>query len=207
MTTQASKLREVLNERFGGLLMGGKHNKEDGACCAVELCRTARGLPFGDTPVFLDYRALNDAPWSSNAVRTEHMLPMMEALFDFGDWSKARQTKWARTVALRTIREVLPIALEAAGVDAAIVKACREAPNLRAAEEAAARAAAAAAAGAARAAAAVAAAARAAAAEEAAAWAAAAAAAAAAGAARAAAAAVAADRLLILACAIWREAA
>jgi hypothetical protein len=113
----ASTYRQLLDERFGGLLRQGKH-KENGIACAVEVRNAARGKAWSDDPGDApDTRALNDGPWSSDEARTAAMVPVEEALWDWADWTDAKRQAWATEVARRTIGEVLAIALRAAGLN------------------------------------------------------------------------------------------
>jgi hypothetical protein len=92
-----------------------------------------------------DLRPLNDAKWSSDALRTQHCLPVALALWLWSDWSDARQQAFAERLAIATVREILADMLDACGLDST---ACRAVTTLSEAESAAraARAAAAAAA-------------------------------------------------------------
>jgi hypothetical protein len=119
---------ETLSSRFGGVLRHGKH-AEDGEACALEAASVARGRRWSDKPGLAglpDLRPLNDARWPDDATRTEHMLPVVLALWDWAEWKPARRKAWAKRVAERTIREVLPIALRAAGLDAEAERCERE---------------------------------------------------------------------------------
>jgi hypothetical protein len=114
-------LREILNTRSDGLLRRGSHvpPSEDGKCefCAEELLAAALGMEWTATPkpaeiVGWAVRTLNDAPWASDSARTEHCLPLATLL----DADAAEC--WVARYSARTIREVLPIALRVAGLDA-----------------------------------------------------------------------------------------
>lgn len=129
---------KVLALRFNGLLKRGKH-RPDGEACALEAASVARGNEWSDVPAAAglpDIRPLNDAGWSSDEARTRAMRPLVKALWGWPEWSEKKRVAWARRVALRTVREVLPIALDAAGLrrDA---QACRAARTLRSAAAAA----------------------------------------------------------------------
>jgi hypothetical protein len=195
----------TLQGHFGGGLGSGSH-EPNGVGCALEVASVARGIEWTDDPDLVglpDLRPLNDGPWSSDKARAEAIAPVIVALWDWADWPDDRRQAWAGVVAERTILEILPPMLRAAGLDAEAERCEREGSAAAAHAAAyaayaanAARAAAAYAANAARAAAAHAAAAHA-----------ARAAAAAARAAAAAAHAAAANAALVLACRIWIEAA
>jgi hypothetical protein len=138
MTDFETALETLLRERFGGIISHGKH-PPDGAACALELVSQAKGLPWTDDPRTVGYpdlRSLNDAGWVSDAARTTALLPVLIALSGWPDWSKSRRITCARIVALRTIREVLPIALRAIGLDGA-ARRCETAGTLKSAWDAA----------------------------------------------------------------------
>jgi hypothetical protein len=191
---------------FGGILTSGEH-EPDGSACALEAAHVAIGDEWSDEPnLWPDLRPLNDGPWDSDEQRTAHVVPVLIALWDWQDWSPERQRRWAETVVLRTVRELIA---ELPGLPTAVAQACRDSGTLEAAEAAAwaaAKAEEAAAWAAANAEEAAAAAANAANTAKASAWAAANAAARAAAKAAAARAANAVP-VLVLACRIWRDAA
>jgi len=84
-----------------------------------------------------DMRPLSDALWPDDSVRTEQMrrlVPLFEAWLG---WTDGQRADWAQAVALRTVREILPIALRAAKIDEALVLACEQAQDLDAAGAAA----------------------------------------------------------------------
>ena len=208
MTTE--DLQAALDRLDQGVLLAGAHAEGD-QFCALEFDSQVRGRAWSDEPVTLpDLRPLNDGPWSSNAARTAALLPVMAALWEWGEWTPDRRQRWVTQVVLETVRQIVS-ALP--GVPDAVRETCRTATTLEEAREAA-RAAGATAAGAAwaawaarEAAAAEAAAGAARAAGAAAGAAAEAAAKAAAGAARAAWAAAGAEAVLARACQIWITAA
>lgn len=130
--------RSVLDERFGGVLRHGEH-APDGEVCALELVSQVRGRRWTDDPVRLrmpDLRALNDAAWSSDAARTEHLLPVLVAYDGWADWPRERRRDVVRQVALRTVREILPLALRMAGLSTA-AECCATVETLEAADVAA----------------------------------------------------------------------
>jgi hypothetical protein len=213
-------LQAELDRLDDGVLKQGAHQPGSRAFCALEFDAVVRGRAHSDAPLTLpDLRPLNDALWSSDVVRTHHLLPVMAAYWEWAEWSEEKRQRVMGRVVVLTVQRVI------AGLpylSPEIVMRCQQATTLEtagavadAAANAAARAAAYAAADAAAYAANIAAyaAARAAvrAAADAAANAAANAADAAANAARAAvdaaADAAAGDSVLITACALWVEAA
>jgi hypothetical protein len=135
MSVSVQRFREVLSERFGGRLSAGRHCDTDGAACAIEAAAAARGLWWTDDPAIVglpDLRDLNDGPWASDARRTEAIAPVVEALWDWTVWTPARRRDWAQTVALGTVREILPHVLRAFGLPEHAA-ACARATSRRAA--------------------------------------------------------------------------
>jgi hypothetical protein len=128
-------LKDLLAEN-GGVLRAGKHDK--GACkvCVRELRCLAlelpewTDLPDGDSPTDRACQVLNDAGWSSDAARTKACLPL--ALLTESEAAEG----WTRQYLLRVIREILPTALRAAGLEDHAV-ACESAKDLESAGRAA----------------------------------------------------------------------
>jgi hypothetical protein len=139
----------TVESRFGGVLTKGSH-APDGHACLLEAVSIARGLDWTDEPSIVrmpDLRGLNDAPWSSDEVRTKHLLPVGVALYDWAEWSAERRQEFAKRVAEQTIRVIVPMALRpaakanpkfAADLEAA-AKLCADEGTESAAESAAAR--------------------------------------------------------------------
>lgn len=71
---------------------------------------------YSGEPRWPDTDPINDGPWSTDRARTDNMLSLAPLLCEWPSWSSARRRRWARAVALRTIREVLPLALDAIGL-------------------------------------------------------------------------------------------
>ena len=118
----------VVRDRFGGLLRSGSH-RPDGLACVLEAVAAARGLPWTDSPVEVglpDLRPLNDARWSSDAVRTAALVPVVVALWKYSGWTKHQRTTWICRVVERTIREVLPVMLRYVGCEDAAIRCERE---------------------------------------------------------------------------------
>jgi len=138
--TEQHILIEIIQSRFGGTLLKGAH-EEDGEACLIEARNAALGLPWSDTPVdFIDLRSFNDA-WVDDALRTEHMVRLGVAYWDWPEWSDGRQMEIARKLALLTCQRLLPPLLEDVGIDRKLVDACRDAQTLEVARVAAAGAA------------------------------------------------------------------
>lgn len=132
----AEEYLAFLADRFGGCLASGAH-EPDGQACALEARSQYMGLPWTDDPTTLgqpDYRPINDA--LPDEERTEIMVPLQMALWDWSTWSKERQREWYERVLLRTIREVLPVPLRELEVEAARVEALEHAQDLAAAKAA-----------------------------------------------------------------------
>lgn len=120
---------ETLNTRFGGRLSYGSH-APGGAACAMEARNAALGREWSDdVEDFINVIPLNDAPWGSDAVRTEALVPVMLAYWDWPSWTLERQTEVTRRIALLTIQRVLPTVLRAAGMEEHAA-ACEKAQDL-----------------------------------------------------------------------------
>ena len=132
MTGTYGDFRRLLTTRFRDVLSHGTHEANSKAC-ALEARNAALGLDWSDSPGdYLDLRSLNDGPWRSDQARTEALLPVLRATWDWPSWSPERQQRWAAAVALRTVKEVLPVALRACGLEAEAA-ASEQAPTLAAA--------------------------------------------------------------------------
>jgi len=115
-------------------LRSGRHDPDDirnGSFCALECAALARGSSEpSDSPYdagLPDIRPLNDARWSSDEVRTEHLTRVVMAW-----WDVEMTSERARYLAEQTIRRVLPIALRAVGLDAEATR-CERDDDVRAA--------------------------------------------------------------------------
>lgn len=130
----------------GDLLARGSHRDDDPATCplcVLELAGLARFGRVTDEPCAVGYpdiRAINDS-YLDDQRRTDALLPWLDALAPWADWSDEQRVRWARIVAMRTVREVLPIALRAIGLDEHADR-CAQAEDLAANAAYAARAAA-----------------------------------------------------------------
>jgi hypothetical protein len=133
--------QEQLNSRFGGKLRGGKHGIEEGACCLLEFRCAIRECDPGslsDEPEkvqFPDLRCLNDSYGSEDEARTNDMLPVLSALWDWDKWSEDKRKSVVRNVSLRIVNEILPIILRNVGLEEH-AKKCEEAKDLSAASAA-----------------------------------------------------------------------
>lgn len=131
----SSSLREIVADRFRGRLKNGEHS-ENGSACIMEASSVARGIDWTDDPVSIglpDLRPLNDAHWPSEEARARELITVAEALWDWAEWPADRRAAYAERVVLRTVREILPIALEAVGLPS---RSCRTAETLDEALEA-----------------------------------------------------------------------
>jgi hypothetical protein len=103
------QLQAELDRLDDGILRRGSH-KPGREFCALEFESQVRGREWSDKPITMpDIRPLNDGKWGSNKARTEAMLPLMSALWDWSDWSKNRQQKWAEIIAIETVRQFRPL--------------------------------------------------------------------------------------------------
>ena len=119
-TQQVHPFEKVLHEQFGGVI---RLEEEDGAACAVEAASVARGNGFSDSPKSAglpNLWPLSDGCliWPDDKTRTEHVVPMVKALWGWPQWSRKRRAAWKRRVIQRTIREVLPCVVRPLGLEA-----------------------------------------------------------------------------------------
>lgn len=130
---------QYVTQHYAGQLASGVHNPIDGAACALEAYHAWRGEPWSDTPnTIWDFRPLNDGGWSSDAVRGQHLAPVIAAYADCRTWPLARQQAIAGQIVLLTVQQIVA-ALP--GLPAHVRQACQAATTLKTAAEAAAAAA------------------------------------------------------------------
>ena len=101
ITLEALKHGLVVHD--DSVLKRGSHKPDSREFCALEFSSIMRKKDFSDSPGDMpDLRPLNDAPLSSDAIRTEHLLPVMAALWDWRDWSnnKKRESSpgWKKSI-------------------------------------------------------------------------------------------------------------
>jgi hypothetical protein len=100
--TQA-KLEAVLASR-GGVVVRGKHADPTGPCCILEAVTLACERPMSDVVAELpDLRPLNDGPWSSDAARTAAMVPLAVAFADWGE-DAARRQRFTDALVVRLVQ-------------------------------------------------------------------------------------------------------
>jgi len=147
-TCTADRLAAFVSGLPGGVLSYGRHDDDDDPrCCLLEAVSLCEGRPKTDDPGVLwrpDVRPINDTLLGllPAAEGTALLLRLAPLLADWATWAPAQRADFARRVALGTLRDVLPLALRDAGLDAHAA-ACQRAETLE--EAGAARAAAAAA--------------------------------------------------------------
>ena len=133
---------QIVRERFGGRLAWGAH-EADSVACALEAAHAAMGDPWSDRPDrWPDIRPLNDGPWSSDTARTEALVPLLIAYWDWAEWSVARRQRVMDCLVRLTVQQLIA---ELPGLPAPVVAQCRAAATVqevKAAAEAASRAAA-----------------------------------------------------------------
>jgi hypothetical protein len=137
MYEQAKEKLTELAER--GFCKGA--GSPDGQLCIESAIKLALGEPHGDNPSCVAEPdrayaiAINDAEWSSTQARAKALLPL--GLAQLGTAGKDRSV-WVQKLAMRTVREVLPIALRlVTGLDPTLIAACEQALDLPAAAAAA----------------------------------------------------------------------
>ena len=95
--------------KFGGVVTRGSH-QDHGACCILEAAAVCQGLPWTDNPETVnrpDIRRLNDARWSSDALRTEHMVRLYLALEPWATWTEAQRRQYMDRVVIDTVRTLI----------------------------------------------------------------------------------------------------
>ena len=98
---------QTVRERFGGRLARGTH-EADSVACPLEAAHAAVGDPWSDRPdKWPDIRPLADAPWSSDQARTEAMVPVLVAYWDWAAWTPARQQAVMAQVVIETVRQLI----------------------------------------------------------------------------------------------------
>lgn len=89
-----NSLKDLLDERFGGVISVGSH-EEDGVCCVLELLSVYRGIEWTDQPSqtrCFDIRPLNDhVQWTDDGMRTTYMLSLVQQLDGSLDWPFAKK--------------------------------------------------------------------------------------------------------------------
>ena len=147
MKLTIEQLQYVLDTYDNGVLSTGAHKADEGLYCALECVSLARNngrKNFTDNPIAVgmpDIRAINDAYWSSDALRTKTMLPLLAALSDWSTWNTARKVRYVTRISIRTVNLIVA---KLPYLSDAIRTQCREADTVAAADAAAADAAAAA---------------------------------------------------------------
>lgn len=112
-------LKAKLVELDKGVLYSGAHTAGKGQFCALEFVNTLLdGVDFtdsegytpelNDNPNYMpDLRGLNDHPkWKSNKDRTDHLLPIIAALWTYDDWSRKRSDEFKKRL-VSLINEVV----------------------------------------------------------------------------------------------------
>jgi hypothetical protein len=126
---------EFVGSLFGGELDKGSHTPESRQACALEAHHAWRGAPWSDLPDLLpDLRPINDGPWSSSRLLTEHLVPVVEALDGWAEWPPSQRCQVAARIAIETVRE---IASNLPDLPDDVRQACRTADNTASAASAA----------------------------------------------------------------------
>src|SRR5690606_6015529 len=110
MTISTSDIRKTIEDRFGGVVTFGAHAKDGCSACILEALSVCKGIEWTDSPKILgvpDIRPINDAPWSSDAIRTEHMLRLLEAVLPWERWSTKQRQVFAEQLAILTVQETV----------------------------------------------------------------------------------------------------
>ena len=137
MTITEHQLRDLLDQRFHGVLLTGKH-QENSQACAMELLSVAKGIPWTDNPEAVrsfDLRSINDVR-VDGVVRAQHLLPLLAAYADSMDWPVEQQARVVTRIILLTINRLIS---QLPQLPSAVAQKCRDAATLteviRAAED------------------------------------------------------------------------
>ena len=106
---------ELVSERFGGRLSRGQHAPESGRASALEALSVLRGIEWTDDPARLqvsDVHWLNDT-FADDTARAVGMRLVAETLLLWPGWTESTRVRFARLVAARVIRDLLPIHAQA----------------------------------------------------------------------------------------------
>ena len=129
------QLQAELAIRDKGVLKAGSHKVEEREFCALEFVSVLHDEPLNDKPGHLpDLRSLNDGLWKSDISRTESLLPVIAALWDWNNWSLNRKDKWAETVVVQTVNRIISRLPE---LSRSIITQCENATTLEMAARAA----------------------------------------------------------------------
>lgn len=140
MTTITPDAIARLDALLANGLVSGNGDKTT-TFCVEEACAAALGLPVTDHPscvapaVSAFGRRLNDARWAGEAARAAGMRDF--AIAQLGSAGVVDEREFATRLAIRTVREVLPVWLRVAKIDEGVVAACERADTLGDARDAA----------------------------------------------------------------------
>ena len=122
---------KVLYQQFGGIIQAGKHDDHEGAACVLEAASMARGRGLSDKPGDAGLPTLwplSDGLciWPDDQTRTQHIVPLVKALWGCPQWSEEQQGAWKQRVIQRTIQEILPLVLRPIGLETEAERCERE---------------------------------------------------------------------------------
>lgn len=131
---------KTLYQQLGGVIQAGEHDDHEDAACALEAASIARGRGLSDMPGDAGLPTLwpiSDGLciWPDDQTRTEHVVPLVKALWGWPQWSEEQQGAWKRRVIQRTIQEILPCVLRPIGLDAEADR-CAQGGTIKAAKAA-----------------------------------------------------------------------
>ena len=130
-------VEQLLASRFGGTIYRGSHDP-NGHACLLEVAHAAVGDAWSDAPdKWPDLRTLNDA-FTDDVARTQQLIPVLRAYWDWSAWGAARQRAVMGRVAILTVQRLVA---ELPGLPADFAQPCRDVTTLRAASWAASEAA------------------------------------------------------------------
>jgi len=136
MAITVSALKEVLQEKFNGVLGYGWHPVDGQECCALELLSLVEGLPMTDCPEVVrtfDLRPLNDTN-VPDQIRTKGLLPVIARYAGSLDWPVFRQRQVAERLFIGTVNHLVS---RAPNLKPAVSLQCKKAATFEAAKLAA----------------------------------------------------------------------
>lgn len=119
-TCNPDRLAQTIAALPGGVLQQGSHCFGEPGCCILEAVAICEGLEKTDNPITLnrpDIRTLNDSAWQSDESRTAQMLRLGPLLAAWPLWKHATRIAFVERVALRIVREIIPIHIRALGYE------------------------------------------------------------------------------------------
>jgi hypothetical protein len=101
-------LRSKLEELDDGVLYAGAHSPTSKQFCALEFVNKVEDDKYNDAPTNMpDIRRINDARWSSNEIRTKHLLPVIVAYWGWKGWDETKKKAIINKVVIYTVNRII----------------------------------------------------------------------------------------------------